>query len=99
MASRSIRRSSIGMRAVLTNILRAFDFDLDLTLDEISSAGEVVGRAELKAALANGRLAVDPATVWFGQGKFSADFAIDVRGKIAAILHEVRGNRISNMAP
>jgi hypothetical protein len=66
---------------VLTDILRAFDFDLDLTLDEISSAGEVVGRAELKAALANGRLAVDPATIWFGQGKFSAEITIDVRGK------------------
>ncbi|MGB8435252.1 MAG: AsmA family protein, partial [Burkholderiales bacterium] len=66
---------------VLTNILRAFDFDLDLTLDEVSSAGAVVGRAELKAALANGRLAIDPATVWFGQGKFSAEIAIDARGK------------------
>jgi uncharacterized protein involved in outer membrane biogenesis len=66
---------------VLTRFLRALDFDLDVTFEEVTSAGEEVGRAELKAALANGRLTVDPATVWFGQGVFSAEIVIDVRGK------------------
>lgn len=67
---------------LLTRVLRAFDLDLDVTFDEISAAGEKVGRAELKAALANGRLTVDPATVWIGQGRFSAEIGIDARGKV-----------------
>lgn len=67
---------------VLTEILRAFDLDLDVTFDEVSSAGEVVGRAEINAQLDKGRLAVKPASLWLGQGKFRAEIEVDARGKV-----------------
>jgi uncharacterized protein involved in outer membrane biogenesis len=78
---------------VLTRMLRAFDFDLDVTFDEISAAGEKVGRAELKAALANGRLTVDPATVWIGQGMFSAEIEVDARGKVPEYTVKFEGSK------
>ena len=67
---------------VLTRVLRAFDFDLDVTFDEVSAAGQVVGRAEVKAQLTAGQLKVDPATLWIDQGKFSAEIEVDARGKV-----------------
>lgn len=67
---------------VLIRILRAFDLDLDVTFDDVSSAGVVVGRAELKARLDAGQLSVNPASLWIGEGKFSAEVDIDARGKV-----------------
>jgi uncharacterized protein involved in outer membrane biogenesis len=66
---------------VLTYVLRAFDFDLDVTFDELSAAGEAIGRAELKAKLADGMLTVNPLSLWVGQGRFSAEIDVDVRGR------------------
>jgi len=67
---------------VLTRILQAFNLNLDLTFDEVSSAGEVIGRAELKARLDAGQLTVNPASLWIGQGRFSAEIQVDARGKV-----------------
>jgi uncharacterized protein involved in outer membrane biogenesis len=93
-SDRTIGEARIDRDArVLTRVLRAFDLDLDVTFDEISAAGKKVGRAELKAALANGRLKVDPATVWIGQGKFSAEIAVDARGKVPQYAVKFEGSK------
>ncbi len=76
---------------LLTRILRAFDLDLDVTFDEVSAAGEKVGRAELKANLADGRLIVNPASLWIDQGKFSAEIEVDVRRKVPQYVVKFEG--------
>jgi uncharacterized protein involved in outer membrane biogenesis len=65
---------------VLTRVLRAFDFDLDVTFDELSAAGEAIGRAALKAKLADGVLHVKPLSLTLERGRFDAEIDVDVRG-------------------
>jgi len=67
---------------LLTHALRAFDFDIDVMFDEVSAAGQVVGRAEIKARLDAGQLVIEPASLWIGQGKFSAEIEVDARGPV-----------------
>lgn len=67
---------------VLTRVLRAFDFDVDAAFDEVSAAGEKIGRADVKARLADGRLVVNPFSLQIDQGKFSAEIEVDARGKV-----------------
>jgi len=50
--------------------------------DEVSAAGQVVGRAEIKARLDAGQLVIEPASLWIGQGKFSAEIEVDARGPV-----------------
>jgi uncharacterized protein involved in outer membrane biogenesis len=66
---------------VLTRTLRALDFDVDVTFDELSAAGETIGKATLKAQLIDGVLEVKPLSLTVGQGTFDAEIDVDVRGK------------------
>ena len=77
---------------VLTDVLRALDFDVDVTFDELSAAGEPIGRADLKAKLADGLLRVDPLSLWLGEGKVDAKIDVDVRGEVPRYAIQFEGN-------
>jgi len=79
---REIRAALDRDALALARVLRSFDVDLDVTFEEVSSAGEAIGRAEMRAKLVGGRLTVDPLTMWLDQGKADADVVVDVRGKV-----------------
>jgi uncharacterized protein involved in outer membrane biogenesis len=79
---------------MLTRVLRAFDFDVDMRLDELSAAGEAIGRAELKANLADGVLKIKPLSLTVGEGTFDAEIDVDVRGKMPRYALRFESNRV-----